>query len=436
MAQLPAWSARLVLNTSLSLAALGAMLLAGPSTADLGGQPSASTRVEQWERRSRELDARTDADPFVGVTADGTPQAGLFTLTSTGVSTEPVKRAADAFLTTLTDAQRTKTQFAVDAPEWRHWANQHFYRRAGVSFDEMTPAQRDAAFGLLKASLSARGLTLSRDIMRLNHTLAELNANDFESYGEWLYHLTVMGTPSTTTPWGWQIDGHHLVINYVVIGDQVVMTPSFFGSEPVVASAGKYAGTWILQEEQAAGLALINALDPAQRARAILRSEKTTNDNKGEAGNDNVLVPTAGLPVRALTPTQQATLLDLVALHIGKMDDGHARVKMDEVRAHLDATYLAWVGGTAPDSVFYYRIHSPVVLIEFDHQLPVAMRHLVPNPKVPFRDHIPVVVRTPNGTDYGKDLLRQHYAQHRADASHGHQGPAPGLALTPLPIDR
>ena len=29
---------------------------------------------------------------------------------------------------------------------------------------------------------------------------------------------------------------------------------------------------------------------------------------------------------------------------------------------------------TAPESVFYYRIHSPVILIEFDHQTPVALR--------------------------------------------------------------
>jgi hypothetical protein len=37
---------------------------------------------------------------------------------------------------------------------------------------------------------------------------------------------------------------------------------------------------------------------------------------------------------------------------------------------------FAWIGGTGPHSVFYYRIHSPVVLIEFDHQTPVALPHL------------------------------------------------------------
>ena len=63
--------------------------------------------------------------------------------------------------------------------------NQSFYVRQGVSFMEMTEPQREAAFGLFRASLSAKGLTMTRDIMRLNHTLAELAGNNFDEYGEW-----------------------------------------------------------------------------------------------------------------------------------------------------------------------------------------------------------------------------------------------------------
>ena len=92
------------------------------------------------------------------------------------------------------------------------------------------------------------------------------------------------------------------------------------------------------------------------------------------------------------------------------MDDGHAEIKMSEVRAHIDDTWFAWIGGTEDDSVFYYRILSPVILIEFDHQRPANLRHLYP--PVPNREHIHAVVRTPNGNDYGKDLLRQHYEDH------------------------
>ena len=120
----------------------------------------------------------------------------------------------------------------------------------------------------------------------------------------------------------------------------------------------------------------------------------------------------AGIRASELSAGQRQQLLDLIALYVNNMDDGHARVRMEEVRRHLDRTSFAWIGGSAPDSVFYYRIHSPVLLIEFDHQRPANLRHLAANPNAPNREHIHVVVRTPNGNDYGKDLLRQHYRQH------------------------
>jgi len=255
-------------------------------------------------------------------------------------------------------------------------------------------------------------MKLTRDIMKLNHTLGEMNNNDFAQYGEWRYHITVMGKPSSKEPWGWQLDGHHCIINYFVLGDQVVMSPFFTGSEPVIAKSGKYKGVSILQEEQAAGLALINALDPDQKKKAILEVSKTGNNNVGEAFKDNVVLDYAGSKVADWPAAQKQSLLALVQRYIGNMDDGHAKVKMEEVKKHLDRTYFAWIGSTEPNTVFYYRIHSPVVLIEFDHQLPAGLRHVSANPKAPDKDHIHTVVRTPNGNDYGKDLLRLHYAQH------------------------
>lgn len=366
--------------------------------------------------RFRAMSAKAEqaglAEPFKGVTANGTVEEGLFAVRSTGVSTVPVRKAAEAFLAALTPEQRSKTVFPVDDPEWRKWMNQHFYVRQGVGFNEMTGAQREAAFGLLKASLSAKGLRLSRDIMRLNHTLGELNNNDFAQYGEWLYWITVMGEPSASKPWGWQIDGHHLIINYFVLGDQVVMTPTFVGSEPVIAESGKYKGTAILQQEQNRGLAFVQSLDERQRERAVIQVSKTANNNLTEAFKDNVVLDYAGVPGSALTAAQKRELVSLIELYVSNMDDGHARVKMDEVRKHLDRTHFAWIGKTEADGVFYYRIHSPVILIEFDHQSLVGIRHLSENPRAPNRQHIHVVIRTPNGNDYGKDLLRQHYRLH------------------------
>jgi hypothetical protein len=94
------------------------------------------------------------------------------------------------------------------------------------------------------------------------------------------------------------------------------------------------------------------------------------------------------------------------------MDDGHARVKMDEVKGQIDRTWFAWIGGSDAAGVYYYRIHSPVILIEFDHQRPANLARFAKEPNAPTRQHIHCVVRTPNGNDYGKDLLRQHYQSH------------------------
>lgn len=394
-----------------------AVLLAGGDAALSQSRPAAPPRrgPDVLLRLSLDAERAGLAEPFKGITTGGTVEPGLFSIRPTGVSTAPVRKAAEAFLASLDPQQRKRTLFAVDDPEWRKWMNQSFYVRQGVSFLEMSEAQQQAAVALMRAALSARGLELSRDIMRLNTTLAELTDGNFDEYGEGRYHLTVMGKPSAVEPWGFQVDGHHLVINYFVLGDQVVMSPTFTGSEPVIATEGRYRGTSVLQVEQDRALAFVNGLDATQRARAILNVSKTGDGNLTEAWRDNVVLDYAGLPAAAMTAAQRLELLALVELYVGNMDDGHARVKMDEVRAHLDRTWFAWIGGTGPEAVFYYRIHSPVVLIEFDHQRPVGMRHLLDR-GVPARQHIHTVLRTPNGNDYGKDLLRQHYAQQHGGA--------------------
>ncbi len=346
-------------------------------------------------------------DEFVGITVDGELRRNLFPIAATGASTEPVRQAAAAFLASLTAAQRAGAQFAVTDDEWRRWANIHISTRQGVGFADMTDPQKAAAWSLLAAGLSMRGFELARDITRLEEHLAEL-MDDHYQYGEHRYWVSMMGEPAAAEPWGWQFEGHHLVINFFVLGDQVVMTPTFMGSEPVVAETGKYAGTRVFQAEEALGLALIRSLGDVQRQRAIVAATKPGNNNHGELFSDNAVVPLEGLPLAELAGEQRRLAEQLIRLYVGTIRPAHAEVRMAEVLAHWDETYLAWVGGTGDESVFYYRIQSPVIMIEFDHQKPVALS----GPDSPTRAHVHTVVRTPNGNDYGTDLLRQHLAAH------------------------
>ncbi|MCH8136419.1 MAG: DUF3500 domain-containing protein [Proteobacteria bacterium] len=352
------------------------------------------------------------SEPFRGVATSAGIVEGLFEIRNTGVSTASVRAAAENFLATLDSGELSRVHFAIDDLEWRNWSNVDvgIFARHGISLEEMRAPQKTAAWDLLRVALSAQGLDQTEKIMRTEQALLEINGEPIR-YGEEKYYLTFMGIPSADEPWGFQLDGHHLVINYFVLGDQIVMTPAFYGGEPVLTETGKYAGNEILQAKQDLGLALMQSLDSGQQARATIKRIKTGNDNKAEANKDNLTLDYEGIVGSDLNSAQKLRLLEVIRAFVGDLRDPHAEITMDEIGQHIDETYFAWIGAAGDDSVFYYRIHSPVILIEFDHENPVGTRQKN-TPGTPTRDHIHTVIRTPNGNDYGKDLLAQHLATH------------------------
>jgi hypothetical protein len=357
-------------------------------------------------QRFSKLDSENVSKPYKGITTSKGKEIGLFPITSTGVTTNPIKLAGELFLKSLAKGQLKKTQFDVNSDEWQHWANldNGIYKRNGISIKEMSKEQRKLAFQFMQKALSAKGLKLSKDIMKTDQTLRELNNGDTR-YDEDLYFFTVMGKPSMTQPWGWQIDGHHLVINYFILGDQVVMTPTFMGGEPIITASGKYKGNTLFQDEQNIGLKFMQSLSTEQQKQAVLSQDKGRNNIAAEAFSDNKTLDYQGLSAAQMTEEQKKNLLHLTNQYISNMDNGHAEVKMTDITNHLDNTWFAWIGKTDENAVFYYRIHSPVILIEFDHQAPVGLPE---KGREATRNHIHTMVRTPNGNDYGKDLLKEH----------------------------
>jgi hypothetical protein len=59
------------------------------------------------------------AKPFVGLTSDGDVTPGLFALRQSGVSTQPIVDAANAFLASFAPASGSQLSFPIDANEWR-----------------------------------------------------------------------------------------------------------------------------------------------------------------------------------------------------------------------------------------------------------------------------------------------------------------------------
>ncbi|HCO83923.1 MAG TPA: hypothetical protein DIT95_10365 [Arenibacter sp.] len=370
-----------------------------------------ATEVKDWKQHFAEMEINALKKPYRGIFTEDETYENLFPIQVTGVTTKPIVDATRTFLSSLNTDQLMRIRFDINDEEWRKWCNvdNGIYDRQGISLKEMTANEKNEAFSLMQVSLSAKGLQLSKDIMKTDQTLKELN-NGSSDYDEELYFFTVMGAPSETEPWGWQLDGHHLVINYFVLGDQVVMSPVFMGAEPIITTTGKYKGNTLFQDEQNLGLAFMRSLSADEQIKATISKSKINNNNVAEANKDNLNLNYEGLNVSGLSTSGKEGILDLVYQYISNMREGHQQIKMEEVKSHLENTWFSWVGDTSEDAVFYYRIHSPVLLIEFDHQRVIG----VPNTDdgKPSRNHIHTVVRTPNGNDYGKDLLRQHLEKH------------------------
>jgi hypothetical protein len=328
------------------------------------------------------------AEPFRGIAAGTEIVPGLFARERTGVSLASLMEAARSFLAALTPKQREAACFEIDDEAWRSWSNIHpWLMRHGVCLAGLDGHQRERA---LEHVLEITGKT--------------------EEYSEWFYWISIFGAPSPEQPWGWQIDGHHLNVNCFVLGDQLVLTPGFMGSEPVLARSGKHAGTRVFAAEEEQGFALMRSLSADEQARATI-GKHLPGELLTAAFSDNRRIDATGIRYGELSAEGRDRLDVLLAIYTGRIRPGHAEIRYSEAKRYLTETHFAWIGPCEDTSPFYYRILSPVILIEFDH-----MPGIVYDNDTPSRDHIHTVVRTPNGNDYGKDLLRQHYAQH--DHSH------------------
>jgi hypothetical protein len=338
-------------------------------------------------------------EAFRGVTSDGNVDSSLFPCAESSASCASITSAASNYVSLLSDRQRKIGLFSLQAKEWRCWSNVHPYvMRHGLCLDDLIEEQRSAALAIVCASLSDPGFKEVRNVMRMSEHNRELTGRP-EEYGEWFYWLSIMGTPSMSEPWGWQIDGHHLIMNCLVVRDQMVLSPVFLGAEPVTATVGKYAGMRVLQAEESAALAIIRSLSAKQRDHTII-GPTPPRDVIAGAFNDNLVLPLAGICYGNLTSEQQTLLNSLMGVYINRMRADQAAEKHAEVARYLNETYFCWMGGFDNDAPLYYRVHSPVLLIEFDH-----LYGLIFENDQPTRNHIHTIVRTPNGNDYGMALL-------------------------------
>ncbi|OUM44873.1 DUF3500 domain-containing protein [Arthrobacter sedimenti] len=356
--------------------------------------------------------------PFTGITSDGSRREGLYPLAPARAGEEAptaeMVAAARKLLGVATPDQARSLSYAVDAPEWQSWANPEFLQHdTGLRLDELDDAVRDAVLALVEASLSIEGFELVRNLMRINGFLGDLVDLPL-LMNEFSYNFALYGEPSESEPWGWQIFGHHAAMNCLVVGTQLVISPVFLGAEPDRIDDGPHQGVVVFKERIRLARHVMGALPENLREKATVyeamvdpampegRIHPGDERHLGGCFQDNRVIPYEGIRVPDM-PAQAREVLDAVVEDfIAYLPDGPRAARRREIQENYGESFFSWIGGWEGQEPFYFRLQSPVVVLELDHHTGVFLSNDEP---APF--HMHTVVRTPNGNDYGRELVKQ-----------------------------
>ena len=361
--------------------------------------------------------------------------------------------AATRLLDAVDDTQRAELAwpFPADA-ERRQW----FYTptdHGGLPLGHMSPQQQRMAFQLVATGLSTAGYVTASTIIGLENVLDHVEGFT-ASWGRprgrdpQLYYVRIFGDPQAPGPWSWRVGGHHVSLHFTIVDGSVAgTTPLFLGADP--ASAPLLGPHPLRPLEGVEDLAreLTRSLDAAQHERAVVSRRAPTDlvlVNRSELYDGDGPVPLAdiwrgplegeylelatrvqlaadeaagltvddvaalswsttpkGLPAALMNPEQRDMLDTLLRRYAERLPDDLADEECAKfARSALDEVHLLWAGGLEPGQPHYYRLHSPVLLAEYDNTARGA-------------NHVHTVWRDPRG-DFADDVL----AAHRAALDH------------------
>jgi hypothetical protein len=308
--------------------------------------------------------------------------------------------AARAFLKALASEQLGSAQYADlgDAARTR-WSNlpAGASPRPGVPIADLSDSQRVLLHDLLRASTSSQGYHKMTGAIRAEEVLRDLEGDPMFSAG--YYYTSVFGSPDEAS-WAWMLTGHHMTAIFTVAGERTAFTPMFTGAQPLQVPNGLFAGWHVLPQDAARASELLAALSPDQQKVATIGAGAPHDIIEGP-GRQASLTSFQGIRADKLDEAQQRLLWLLVQEFVGNADCDAAEAQLALVQQTWADTHFAWQGPPPdPKERFYFRVHGPRILIEYDVQEPLTTSG----------GHIHAVTRDPTN-DYGTDWLGLHYRE-------------------------
>jgi hypothetical protein len=320
-----------------------------------------------------------DDPPFAKVTEapSGMTEQAAPTCTSdprTAQNTAAVVDAATTFLARLTPAQRAAVLIEKTLPNAQRWSNVPGpYHRNGVRLGDMNADARAAAVALVEVAAGPTGAALFSDIREADEYLVIDGDAPRVRYGRGMYFFSIHGTPSTSSAWMLQVDGHHLAYNFMYSGHCTSATPLFDGVEPAswTDANGAHAP---LDPQISAFVALLSAVRWLPGAKLAASQGELVNGPVYEQSADTryptgLVYPTgpSGRGAGSMSAGQKALVKTVIEAWVNNAAEPVARALLDEYESDeaLAQTFVAYAGSSDLTTAgSYARIDGPRVWIE------------------------------------------------------------------------
>lgn len=344
----------------------------------------------------------------------------IFLVTSNGLSqtSEEIVDITKEFLNTLSQEELQTMRFNFESSLRTKWTNLPvgIAKRPGKKYGDLSEKSKIKLHHFLTTILSSQGYLKTTSIMHLDDVLNQVYETfhkrrliSDEEHKEikalnWNYnnyYVAIWGAPNLKEPWGLKLEGHHISINLSVVGDKYSITPLFLGTDPAEVTVTKYAGLRVLSKEEDYGLLLINSMTENQKRIATLSME-VPSDIITNPESAQRITEYQGIKGKELTQTQKDILELLIKEYINNLEHQKADEYLEKIHnSGFENIYFAWIGSYERRKPNYYIINGPDFIIEYDN--------------VGFQkdgNHIHSIWREKQN-DFGEDILKTHYLQHK-----------------------
>ncbi|MCG1035411.1 DUF3500 domain-containing protein [Polaribacter sp. DS7-9] len=328
---------------------------------------------------------------------------------------EAMRQAMVAFRSSLSADLLEEASVCLDDERFYLWHNTpaNNSNRDGITYGDLSDDQLGAFKNILQLFLSSDGYQKVYEITELSEGWLSDIMSDV--WNPDYYSIDMFGDPESSGSWGFQLDGHHCVVNFLVHGDNISIVPAFLGGEP---AAETYNGETfdIFSDERDLALSLYNSFSTTELS-SVSSTSTTHSLEVGPADMNGEVDPyrgtydysgfETGLKYSEMSSTAQANLILVMKEYVYNLSTSFADVWWEDIMTNIDDTYFVWINDSVSTptatSEFYYRIYNPYLWVEFNTEGSTGAN----SGTIADYNHIHTITRIPNnpstddGGDYG-----------------------------------